>query len=91
MDKKNNINTIEELLHSDYTWREEIWTNNELTIKHELQCQLTQIIQKLKSENKLKINYKKKRQMDHKTKKKYNNNWTNNTRKQKIAHSPKLG
>ena len=69
MDKKNNMNTIEELLHSDYTWREEIWTNNELTKNSELQSQLAPIIQKLKMENELKINYKKK-QMGHKAKKK---------------------
>ena len=42
--KQNNVHTLEELLHSNYTWREEIWTNKEQTIKNELQSQLTPII-----------------------------------------------
>ena len=47
--KQNNVHTLEELMHSNYTWIEAIWTNKEQTIENELQSQLTPVKNKIQS------------------------------------------
>ena len=52
------VYTVEELVHTDLTWRQELWQKEDSEIKTEMQSQLQPIIQKMVSDKTAKIMYK---------------------------------
>ena len=55
----NKLYTVEELLHTDLTWRQDLWQKEDNEIKTEMQSQLQPIIHKMASNKSTKIMYKK--------------------------------
>jgi hypothetical protein len=55
---RNRVYTVEELVHTDLTWRHELWQKEDSQIKTEMQSQLQQIIHEMVSDKTTKIMYK---------------------------------
>ena len=55
----NKVYTVEELVHTDLTWRQDLWQKEDNEIKTEMQSQLQPIIHKMASNKPTKIMYKK--------------------------------
>ena len=55
----NKVYTVEELVHTDLTWRQDLWKKEDNEIKTEMQSQLQPIIHKIASDKSTKIMYKK--------------------------------
>ena len=56
---RNMVYTVEELVHTDHTWRQELRQKEYSEIKTEMQSQLQPIIHKIVSDKTTKIMYKK--------------------------------
>ena len=55
----NKVYTVEELVHTDLTWRQDLWKKEDNEIKTEMQSQLQPIIHKIASDKSTKIMHKK--------------------------------
>ena len=54
----NKVYTVEELVHTDLTWRQDLWKKEDNEIKTEMQSQLQPIIHKIALDKSTKIKYK---------------------------------